>query len=102
MHRRRLLVPILGILTANPALGTEFHFDARVDVVPVLAVDLAPHQAEAENAAIVRLAETQDRCLSASWSADGQQWQPVPAAALAAWTPPADAPVPGILRIDLD
>lgn len=102
MHRRRLLVPILGILAANPALGTEFHFDARVDVVPVLAVDLAPHQAATGDETVVRLAGSQDRCLSASWSPDGQRWQPVPTAELAAWTPPADASDPGILRIDLD
>ncbi|HPF33904.1 MAG TPA: hypothetical protein PLH84_00570 [Candidatus Krumholzibacteria bacterium] len=102
MHRRRLLVPILGILAANPALGSEFHFDARVDVVPVLAVDLASRQAAAENAVSVRVAESQDRCLSVSWSVDGERWQGLAPAELAVWTPPEAARTPVILRIDLD
>jgi len=102
MHRRRLLVPILGILAANPALGTDFPVDARVDVVPVLAVELAPHRADDGIAYSVRLPGTQDRCLSASWSDDGRSWQRVPAAELAAWSPPAATAAPVILRIDLD
>lgn len=102
MNRRRLLVPILGILAANPALGTDFHLDARVDVVPALSIELAPHRLDGGDAPTLRIADTQERCLSVSWSADGQSWQGVPPSARDAWTPPPVTGEPVILRIDLD
>ena len=68
MSRRTLWYAWLAILAATGANSAEFHFDARVDVVPALTILVGEFPQIQSEETTLQIFGSQDQCLQWSWS----------------------------------